>query len=104
MGPARFHCTIHTILYQEDDEIKAELTTEEFEKLVNPKDEYHKLLRSALEYQGFDLKTILRPMIRNRNNYLATDQEDMLWDLINVSEDLKWTEKSKRENYFCNHG
>lgn len=75
--------------FHEDEDIKNELTKEEFEKLINPELDNLKLLRSALEFQGFDPKVILRQLIRNRKAHLDANPVKQEWDLNNAGDDFK---------------
>ncbi|CAH0730986.1 unnamed protein product, partial [Brenthis ino] len=88
--------------YHEDEDIKAELTKAEFNLLVNPELDYLKLLRSALEFQGFDPKVILRQLVRNRKAYMEANPTRQEWDLNNAGDDFKVHDGSELGNIITN--
>lgn len=88
--------------FQEDPEIKEVLTPSEFRSLSNPNTEFLKLLRTALEYQGFDPKVIMRQLIRSRKAYEAMRREKVEWDLSNVNDDFKITVNTRVADKFSN--
>ncbi|CAH0730227.1 unnamed protein product, partial [Brenthis ino] len=90
--------------FHEDPEIKAGFSEAEFSKAFNPDSEFLRVLKSALEYQGFDPKVILRQLLRNRNSFLKGERELKEWDLSNVSDDFAVKDDTAEINKFSNKG
>lgn len=88
--------------FQEDPEVGRTLNAEEFKGLVNPDADFLKVLKSALEYQGFDPRVVMRQIIRNRNAYISLKKPQMLWDLSNVNDDFAIKRDTTAGNRFSN--
>lgn len=88
--------------FRSDKEIADEISVEEFKEIINVQADWVKLVRTALEYQGFDPRVILSQLIRNRKSYEAQKPALSKWDLANVGDDLKWTSASEEKNKFTN--
>lgn len=88
--------------FQEDPEIKEAVNASEFKALVNPDESFLKLLKSALEYQGFDPKVVMRQIIRNRKAYEALKKPLEEWDLSNVNDDFRVRNDTITANRFSN--
>lgn len=89
--------------FQEDQEVRDVLTGGEFRELVNPDVDFMKVLKGALEYQGFDPRIVMRQIVRNRNSYLAMKKPLMEWDLSNVGDDFKIRSDTTPVNRFTNN-
>lgn len=89
--------------FQEDPEIKRDLNASEFEHLINPNSEFLTTLKSALEYQGFDPKIVMRQIIRNRHSYEAQKKPLEKWDLSNVGDDFRYRDGTSDVNKFSNY-
>ncbi|KAG5633479.1 hypothetical protein H0H81_007404 [Sphagnurus paluster] len=88
--------------FRSDKEIGDEISVEEFKEIINVQADWVKLVRTALEYQGFDPRVILSQLIRNRKSYEAQKPALSKWDLANVGDDLKWTSASEEKNKYTN--
>lgn len=88
--------------FRADPEIKGIMSEDEVKGIINVQADWVKLVRAALEYQGFDPRVILRQLLRNRKSYEAQRNEKIQWDLSNVGNDLKWTSESDPKNEFSN--
>lgn len=65
--------------FQEDPEEKETLTDREFRSIINPDKDFLTLLKTALEYQGFDPRIIMRQLVRNRKSYMAQKRSKLEW-------------------------
>ncbi|CAH2100949.1 unnamed protein product [Euphydryas editha] len=88
----------------DDEEISAGLTKEDLTSLHNPDLNFLQVLRGALEYQGFNPKAILKEMIRRRNTYIASQKEEVVWDLTNKDGEFKVTPTSKASDCISSNG
>ncbi|KAJ8706907.1 hypothetical protein PYW07_012985 [Mythimna separata] len=89
-------------LHEPEEELKGEITSDDLGEIINVKADWVKLVRTALEYQGFDPRVILSQLLRNRKSYEAQKNALVQWDLSNVGDDLKWTPNSEPANCFSN--
>lgn len=89
--------------FKEDPEVAAELTSDDWDRLSNPDEKFVKLLREALQYQGFDPKTILRELVRRNKAYKTENESPKYWDLTNTSGDFKCTPSSSAGNKYSDH-
>lgn len=88
--------------FRADAEIAENLTLDDFNNILNYSPDWIKLVRTALEYQGFDPRVILSQMIRNRKSYESQRMQRVEWDLRNVGDDLKVTATSANSDKFSN--
>lgn len=89
--------------FTDDPEIAESLTDADKDRFSNPDAAFINLLQNALQYQGFDPKTILRQMVRRNAQYHRDHKEENKWDLSNINDDFKWTVNSVPANAFTNH-
>ncbi|CAH2101383.1 unnamed protein product [Euphydryas editha] len=78
-------CQIYFSKSSEDDEIAEGFSAEGFHALHNPSEEYLKVLKGALEYQGFNPKAILKEMMRRRKSFLDMKRNNHISKIIKKS-------------------
>lgn len=88
--------------FRSDQEIADELSEADFSNIFNPSTHFLRLIRTAIEYQGFDPKVILRQLVRNKKTYDSMDHALLQWDMANVDDDFVIRDDTRMEDRFTN--
>lgn len=85
-----------------DPEISENIDRKDLHDIVNVKADWVKLVRTALEYQGFDPRVILAQLLRHRKTFITAKNALVEWDLSNVGGGLACTSGTIAANKFSN--